>query len=253
MQFFHVWEWTRFKKWGLIIVAALFCAVFLYVEKETVFSVFSTDKGPRALTSAENNEKELSLTFNISWGKEEVHPILDTLKEYETTATFFVSGEWAENHPKIVDRIVEDGHELGMLGYRYKSYIQQDINQVKKDLLYAKEVFRKLGYEDVPLLRTPNGHFNKEVLTLADQLQFQVIQWSVNPHDWENPGVDHIVDYVMKETKEGDIILLHASDSVKQTNQALETILPGLKNKGLQFVSVSELIAKTDAKSAPIE
>ncbi|MFC0525753.1 polysaccharide deacetylase family sporulation protein PdaB [Pontibacillus salicampi] len=249
----YLWEWRRIKKWGLVIVAALFCAIFLWIEREGAFSVFSTDEGPRALISSGKAGKDVSLTFNISWGQEEVYPILDTLEQNKVTSTFFVSGEWAERHPEIVKRIVEDGHELGMMGYRYKSYLKQDITQVKKDLLYAKEVFRKLGYEDITLLRTPSGHFNKEVLKLADTLGFQVIQWSVNPKDYDNPGTQIIIDEVLKKTKGGDIILLHASDSVKQTNKALETIIPGVKGKGYGFVSISELISKAKAQSAPVQ
>lgn len=158
-------------------------------------------------------------------------------------ATFFVSGEWAERHPQIVDRIVEDKHELGMMGYRYKSYIEQEPAQIRKDLSYAKEIFRKLGHEDIELLRAPAGDFNTEIIQLSETLGLKVIQYSVNPQDWRNPGTQLIVDEVMEEASNGDIIQLHASDSVKQTEKALETILPALKNKGYHYVTVSELIA----------
>ncbi|WP_145378221.1 polysaccharide deacetylase family protein, partial [Staphylococcus epidermidis] len=78
----------------------------------------------------------------------------------------------AERHPTILDKIVEEKHEIGMLGYRYKSYLDQDIEQVRRDLIKAQEIFNKLGYEDVNLLRPPSGKFNKEILKLAEDMNY---------------------------------------------------------------------------------
>lgn len=252
LQHFYVWKLNKLKKWGLVVLSALFCAIFIWVERDSSFSVFSTDEGPKALIRSGANSKDVALTFNISWGQEQVYPILETLKKQNVKATFFVSGEWAERHPEILEQIKKDKHELGMMGYRYKSYLKQDITQVRKDLLYAREVFRKLGYPDMKLLRTPSGHFNKEVLALAEKLRFTVVQWNVNPEDWKNPGTEAIVKDVMKNTSGGSIVVLHASDSVKQTDEALQTVIPQLKRKGYSFVSISEMISKVKAKSSPI-
>src|SRR5699024_1051152 len=108
-----------------------------------------------------------------------VEGILEELENEEVRATFFLSGEWAERHPELVEKIEEGEHEIGMLGYRYKSYLDQEIDDVREDLLQAKEIFKKLGYEDVTLLRTPSGHFNKDIIELTEQLGFQVVQWNV--------------------------------------------------------------------------
>ena len=84
---------------------------------------------------------------------------------------------------------------------------------------------------------------------MAENQGFTVTHWNVNPNDWENPGTQKITNTVMEQTANGDIILMHASDSVKQTAKALKTILPGLKNKGFQFVTISELINQAHAES----
>lgn len=252
MQHFYVLEFTKWKRWMFIILLALFTATFLWFERDGAFSIFSKEQ-PTALTKGNPNESAIALTFNISWGEEKVYDILKQLEQHQATATFFVSGEWAERHPDIINKIKEGKHELGMLGYRYKSYLDQEIGQVQKDLYYAKEVFRKLGYKEIDLLRTPSGHFNKEIIELAKKSGYQVIHWNVNPHDWKNPGTEVIVDTVMKETSNGDIILLHASDSAKQTANALKVILPGLKNKGFQFVSISEIVHQAHADSKLVD
>ncbi|MGJ9460333.1 polysaccharide deacetylase family sporulation protein PdaB [Oceanobacillus sp. CF4.6] len=251
MDHFYVIGLKKRRSW-LIIGFAFFTALLFWTQKDIVFSVFSNDR-PVALSKGNADEPNIALTFNISWGEEKALDILDQLKNEQVQATFFVSGEWAERHPEILEKITEGQHELGMLGYRYKSYLDQEIDQVRKDLLYARDIFKKLGYEEVNLLRTPNGHFNEEIIELAEGLEFEVIHWNLNPNDWQNPGTTKIVDTVMKDTTNGDIILLHASDAAKQTADALKTIIPGLKNKGFQFVSISELINQAHAETKIIE
>lgn len=252
MEHFYVWRFNKTKRWLVVVVLALFTATFVWFEQDGTFSVFSQDKTV-ALTKGDANETNIALTFNISWGEEKVLDILEQLEKNQVQATFFVSGEWAERHPDIVEKISEGKHELGMLGYRYKSYLDQDIDQVRKDLLHAREVFEKMGYEDVNLLRTPSGHFNKEIIELAEGLNYQVIHYNVDADDWKNPGTEQITDQIMKQTENGDVILLHASDSAKQTADALKKILPGLKNKGFDFISTTEMINAAHAKSKLVE
>ena len=252
MSHFYVLRFNRIKRWGLIVVLAFFTAGFLWVEGNSALSVFTKNE-PVALSKGSSDEPNIALTFNISWGEEKVHDILKQLEQHQVQATFFVSGEWAEKHPDILKKISDNKHEIGMLGYRYKSYLDQEIDQVRKDLRYAKEIFGNLGYKDVELVRAPHGHFNEEIIKLAEDMGHKVIHWNVNPNDWQNPGTQKIVDHVMSETANGDIILMHASDSVKQTANSLKTILPGLKNKGLHFVTVTELINQAHAKSKIVE
>lgn len=252
MQYFYVFDFKKWKRWVVITILALFTATFLWFDQQGVYSVFSKQE-PTVFSKGDENRETIALTFNISWGEEKVYDILKQLEADQVQATFFVSGEWAERHPDILEKIVEDKHELGMLGYRYKSYLEQEIDQVRKDLYYAQEIFKKLGYPNIELLRTPSGHFNKEIIALAEQLGYKVIHWNVNPHDWKNPGTDIIVNTVMEKTTNGDILLLHASDSVKQTAKALQTVLPGLKNKGLEFVTISELYSQADTEPNLVE
>src|SRR5690625_1640316 len=224
MQHFYVLQAKHWKKWATVIVFALFAAVFIWSELNVLSTLSSTNQ-ETVLAKGNKDEPHIGLTFNISWGEEKVHDILEQLEKNDVQATFFVSGEWAERHPDILEKISEGKHELGMLGYRYKSYLDQDTEQVKKDLEKAKKIFKKLGYENISLIRPPSGHFNKEIIELAEDRGLKVIHWNVNPVDWKNPGSDKITDTVMKQTKNGDIILMHASDTVTQTDDALKTIL----------------------------
>jgi polysaccharide deacetylase family sporulation protein PdaB len=181
-------------------------------------------------------------------------PILETLKKQNiNNATFFLSASWAERHPDLVKRIVEDGHQVGSMGYAYKDYTDLEPNEIRKDLSLAQEVFTELGVKNVSLLRPPSGGFNKDVLSIAQKHGYTVIHYSIDSEDWTNPGVEMIIENTTSSIKGGDIVLLHASDSAKQTNKAIPAILKGLKSKGLKNVTVDELIANADAKSTEVK
>jgi polysaccharide deacetylase family sporulation protein PdaB len=250
MNFFFVLNGRSLKSVVLILTAAFFAAWFLYMQNVAQIPVFSTKGGPKAVYRGENN---LALTFNIGWGDEKAGPILDTLRrENVKSATFFLSGSWAERHPDTVARIAKQGYEIGMLGYAYEDYRDLEDAKIAKDISKAQVVFKKLNIKEVKLLRAPTGHFDERTLKIAERYGFTVVSWSVDSKDWQNPGVDKITENVKKANR-GDIVLLHASDAAKQTANALPGILKDIRSKGLKFVSVSEMIAGGSVQSKEIQ
>ncbi|MCY8614533.1 polysaccharide deacetylase family sporulation protein PdaB [Bacillus haynesii] len=254
MNHFYVWHIKRIKQLIIIMIAAFATASFFYVQNLLPLPVFSTEGGAKAVYRGDSNTNEVALTFNISWGDQKAIPILDTLKANGIKdATFFLSASWAERHPDVVERIRKDGHQIGSMGYAYKNYSQMKKSEIKKDLTKAQNSFQKLGLDDLTLLRPPTGQFNKDVLDVAKQYGYTVVHYSINSDDWTNPGVQKIVQNVNETVNAGDIVLFHASDSAKQTKEALPEIVDHLRGKGLKNVTVSELIANTDAKSSEVK
>ncbi|KSU56934.1 polysaccharide deacetylase [[Bacillus] enclensis] len=249
MNVFYTVNAKRMKQISLVIIISFFTALFVYSGTLSSVPVFGTKDGPKAIYKG---EKGVALTFNVGWGDEKAKPILDELKKLKVqSATFFLSGSWAERHPDLVEEIVKAGYEIGNLGYAYSDYTDMEPQKIRQDITKADDVFEKLNVKDVKLLRVPTGHFNKETLKVADSLGLTVVHWSVDSKDWTNPGTEEIINNV-KDAKKGDIILLHASDSAKQTKNALPAIVKTLRGKG-SFVSVSDMISNGDAKSSLIQ
>ena len=228
---------------------ALISAWFLFLQNSVYSPVFSTKNGPKAVYKGEQN---VAITFNIGWGDEKAAPIIETLKKENIhSATFFLSGSWAERHPDLVATIVKEGYEIGLLGYNYKDYSDLKDEEITRDIAKGLEVFKKMNVKNIELLRAPTGHFDKRLLKISENFGLTVVHWSVDSKDWTNPGVDQIVRNATQAQK-GDIILLHASDSAKQTNKALPQILNKLRGQNLKFVTVSEMISNSSTRSEEI-
>ncbi|WP_050613681.1 polysaccharide deacetylase family sporulation protein PdaB [Bacillus testis] len=250
MNFFITLQAKKVKKYVFILTLAFVTAWFLFVQYGPGNPVFSTSNGPKAVYKGEKN---VALTFNIGWGDEKAPLILDELENsHVKNATFFLSGSWAERHPHIVKRIQDQGYEIGMLGYNYLDYSQAEDQEVTKDMLKGKESFRKLGIVDIEYVRAPTGHFDKRFLSIAEKFGYTVVHWSVDSKDWTNPGVTRILKNI-NDTKQGDILLFHASDSAKQTAKALPAVLSVIQEKGLKMVTVSEMISNSSVKTKEIK
>lgn len=250
MNFFFVLNGKTVKHLLLILIAAFFTAFFMYIEKAFHIPAFTANDGPKAIYKG---EKDVALTFNIGWGDEKAEPIIDILKkENVKSATFFLSGSWAERHPDLVERIVREGFEIGMLGYSYQDYTEIEDAKIRKDILLAQEAFKKLNVKNIEFLRAPTGQFDQRALKIADRLGYTLVHWSIDSKDWTNPGVEEIRSNVTK-SKKGDIILMHASDSAKQTAKVLPSVVSDLKSKGLKFVTLSEMVANGNVKSTEIK
>lgn len=238
----------RIKKALFIVVTAFFAALIAFVQNQET-TVFSTAQGTRALSKVKTDQKQMALTFDINWGEVQVESILDILKEEGVKATLFVSGEWAERHKDIIEKMKKYGFEIESHGFKHKHYTDLESNDVRKDILLANEAIKKASGEPPDMIRPPYGSINKDVLKTASRLNQKVILWSVNPQDTENPGYRSIAAYVINHSKRGDIIRLHASDSAKQTVKALPLIIENLQNEGYSFVTMSTLISDTKVKT----
>ncbi|WP_062350468.1 polysaccharide deacetylase family protein [Bacillus kwashiorkori] len=245
MNYFLIINGKRLKSFSIILLTAFVTAWFIYIQDNTL-PVFSTSDGPKAVYKGKDG---VALTFNIGWGDENAEPIVDLLiKNNIKSATFFLSGSWAERQPDLVNKMVKHGYDIGLLGYEYKDYKDLEDVEIRRDILKAEQVFKKMGVKHKKILRSPTGHFDKRLLKISNQLGYTVFHWNINTEDWKNPGVKEIVSKV-KKAKTGDIILLHASDSAKQTIIALPEILQVLKENGLKLVSATEMMIDGKAKT----
>ncbi|AWX53857.1 MULTISPECIES: polysaccharide deacetylase family sporulation protein PdaB [Brevibacillus] len=255
MKFIYVMSAKRLKQILIIVAAIVLTAGIGYAERDSIaaFAEGASTQAPQAIYKVDTKEKKIALTFDISWGETRALPILDVLKEKKVNkATFFLSSPWSQRHPDILKRIKEDGLEIGSHGHKHDNYTKYSDEEIRSQIAKADSILTEMTGKKPTLIRMPNGDFDKRVLEIANRMGYSVIQWDTDSKDWTNPGTDVIINNVLSKAHPGDIILMHASDSAKDTHLALPVIIDQLRKDGYEFVTVSELISGTSVDSKEI-
>ncbi|MEY4480281.1 MAG: hypothetical protein RLZZ267_959 [Bacillota bacterium] len=251
MNIFWVMHAKQVKRFALLALVSLFAGGVFWAEAKHV-PVFSSSE-PSAIYRVQTNQKVVALTFDISWGEKRAEPILDVLADKGVKeATFFLSSPWTRDHPAIVEKIIKAGYEIGSHGHKHLNYSSLEEDAIRTQIRTAHQILSDATGKSPNLIRMPNGDFDRRVLRVANELGYKVIQWDTDSLDWKNPGVNQIVNRVVKRAHPGDIILLHASDSCLQTHEALPQIIDQLREKGYTFQTVSQLITQTDIKNEEV-
>lgn len=188
------------------------------------------------------DQKILALSFDISWGNKTPMPVLEILKENQIKCTFFLSGPWVKEYPEIVQKIKEDGHEIGNHGYRHIDLSNLSKTEIKEEIRKTHQIIKAGTGVEAKLIRTPNGDYSNHVIEAIHESGYEAIQWGTDSLDWMNPGVDSIIERVCQQAHPGDIILMHASDTCQQTAEALPVIIKNLQDQGYKMLTVSELL-----------
>jgi len=203
------------------------------------------------------DRKAAALTFDISWGDKTPDKVLDVLKAKNQKATFFLSGPWSNHYTEIVKRIVDEGHEIASHGQDHVNLSQLSREDILANIKSAHDILVRLTGTTPRYLRPPNGDYDDLVVLAARELGYETIIWAVDSLDWKNPGAAYIVERVSKLTFPGAIILFHASDSAKETDQALPMVLDNLKTAGYELMPLGQLMnigkpARDDPRGRPM-
>lgn len=231
----EVRKWLR--KWRLLYgIAGLMMVSTLFVE------LTESANGPMAIAGTKTPDKVVAMTFDHSWGNTFTPSILDTLKEKNVKATFFLMGPWAKKYPDVAKRIQAEGHEIASHGHKHENYGEKGAEWVKVDIAAANEELQAVVGVTPTLLRPPNGSYNRDSLRVTEEAGMKTIIWNIDSLDWKNPGRDVIIERVVKRLKAGGIILLHASDTPRQTADALPELIDRIRAEGYEIVTVGDLL-----------
>lgn len=189
-----------------------------------------------------NAGMKLALTFDDGPHPTYTEKILDILAKYGVHATFFAVGENAALWPELIERELDEGHEVGNHTYTHANLSKLSYRRMCDEVIFAENVLYEENEHRTCLLRPPGGLYNKKLFKLTSRFDYTVILWSVDTRDWAHTPSADIVKKVMSTVKAGDVILFHDYVSGKSTTvDALEKIIPELQSKGYEFVTVSEL------------
>jgi polysaccharide deacetylase family sporulation protein PdaB len=190
----------------------------------------------------DTEEKKIAISFDAAWGDTHTKNILDILDKYDVKTTFFLVGFWVEKHPDLVKEISNRGHEIGNHSTTHPKMSMLSKEQIKEELETTSDKIEKIINKRPVVFRPPFGDYNDTLINTASSLNYHTIQWDVDSLDWKEIGVEHVVDRVIKNTKNGSIVLFH--NNAKYVSEYLPLILEKLKSQGYEIVPISELIYK---------
>jgi peptidoglycan/xylan/chitin deacetylase (PgdA/CDA1 family) len=187
----------------------------------------------------------VALTFDDGPSPDWTATMLDTLEQTHTPATFFVVGASARAYPDLIRREAADGFAIEIHTWDHPFMTKLSPDARAWELAHtAQAIHNVLGpHYCLAYWRPPFGDFNDDVLAQTRQMGLTTVTWDVVPLDFESPGVQVIVDRVLSRVQPGAIVLLHDGYFHRgETAHALPQIIQGLHDRGLQPVTIPELL-----------
>ncbi len=225
---------------AMLIVVILLTVSFGGVQLAEVFFGYSTRKVPVYCVDTQN--KQVAISFDAAWGADKTDGILEILKEYNVSATFFLVGFWVDEYEEEVKKISDAGIEIGTHSESHPDMAKLDAETIKTELTTSIEKIEKITNKKVELFRAPFGSYNNTLLEQAEDLGLITIQWDVDTLDWKGLSAQDMCSRVLDKVKNGSIILMHNnSDNILD---GLRMILDRLTMQGYEITSVGELVYK---------
>lgn len=166
--------------------------------------------------------------------------ILDILDSYNVKATFFVVGKEETNAEEALQRIVDEGHTLGMHSYSHKyKELYESMDSFTQDFARIRDYIYQATGEESVCYRFPGGSSNTvseiDMHDFIDYLDSQGVEyydWNVSSGDGGSMklSTDTLLENCTKDidTRDTSIILLHDSAEKPTTVEALPDIIENI-------------------------
>lgn len=184
--------------------------------------------GVGALAWGSRAEPKIALTFDDG-PSERTLAILELLRHNGVKATFFLTGQRAEQRPELVDKLRQDGHQLEAHGFWHRPAIG----------MAPWTEWAHIARSPGRLYRPPWGSHSLFTRPFAALLGRRIALWDTESRDWLEESPAEIAARLVFYTKPGSVLLLH--DGPERTLKVLEHLLPRLKELGYQPVRIDEL------------
>jgi len=191
----------------------------------------------------------VSLTFDDGPNPASTPPLLQLLEKHRAHATFFVNGVHVHNNPEILRKIISDGHEVGNHSYTHDDFIMfRGVDRLKEEISCTQQVLEELGCS-TRFFRPPVGIVTSRYADALYGTGLITVNFSRRAYDMGNRRIKGLSTRILKNLRAGDIILLHDVPPRKNHDFDLwlaevEYVLEGIREKGLEPVSLEALIGK---------
>ena len=187
-------------------------------------------------------EKVLYLTFDAGYENGNVEKVLNTLKQTQTPAAFFVLKHFVTENTDLVRRMNEEGHLVCNHTASHPNLSNASKERVEIELRALEKCCEDVGICTAPYFRPPEGSFSRELLLYAKELGYITVFWSFAYADWDNEKQmepSKALRCVMDNMHNGAVLLLHPTSATNA--EILPQIIAELKAEGYRFGTLNEL------------
>ncbi len=181
----------------------------------------------------------VALTFDDGPNPVYTPQILAILKKYHVKATFFMVGMNAKKYPEVVKQVLAEGHAINSHSLTHALLTHLHDTQLNREITTPQDIINNIIGKKPLCLRYPYGASNSHVREVIREHGIIPVPMGFNSFDYDRPGVDTIVSWVLKNSYSKQVILLHDGfDKREQTVAALPKIIEGIQAKGLGFSTI---------------
>lgn len=183
------------------------------------------------------------LTFDEGYEAGYTPQLLETLKQNDVKATFFLTAHFLNTQENLVRQMIEEGHIVGNHTVNHKSMPDLTDEKVESEIMtFHKAMYEKIGYE-MKYLRPPMGEFSERTVAISNNLGYKTVMWSFAYDDWDEnnqKGEEYAKTKILGNIHNGAIILLHGNS--KDNVTVLDYCIKEIKNMGYEFKTLDEFV-----------
>lgn len=182
----------------------------------------------------------IALTFDDGPNPITTPQILSILEQEQVHASFFVVGSRINGKTEIIQRMYEDGDEIGNHSWTHPDLTKLNPQQIQDQVNKTQQAIVATGVPAPTLFRPPYGAVNAQVLA---NIPMTMMFWNEDPRDWAANTPGQVLAAVMSAAHPGGVIDMH--DIYHVTVGALPAIIDQLRAQQYNFVTVSQLLNLT--------
>ncbi len=190
-------------------------------------------------TEMSEEVKYIALTFDDGPNSTTTNEVIDKLEKYGIVASFFLVGNNIDDESaKAVKRAYDLGCEIDNHSRTHSNMTELSAEEIKAEYDYTDGKVYEITGEHTKFFRPPYIAVHQ---IMFDNIDVPFIA-GIGANDWEDRVTAEMRSrMILKQAKDGDIILLHDAEGNSMTVEALDTIIPELQKQGYKFVTVTEL------------
>ena len=218
------------------LIIAMIAMLYISTNQSVVASLVTTDAFYSPPVYRGRDKESVAFMMQVDYEAQLLETILDTLSQSDTRITVAVSGKWAENNPKLLKRMINDGHEIATMGYESdkdgdENWVLNDVAKSLDTVELISGVRPTLYYSGENRNIPVSSHVSKKLSLTQTLCTLDLLCAKGDKHD--------LLKRAEKIDEKASIILIKPT---KAMSESLGGIIEILNTKGIKIAAVSDIL-----------